>query len=51
MKKHGVIIDITNNFLAFWPGYYIHIRAISLLSPLNLPTETIAVKIEEDITP
>ena len=51
MKKHGVIIDMTNNSLAFWPGHYTHIRATSLLSPPSLPTETAAVTIEEDITP
>ena len=51
MKKHGVIIDMTNNSLAFWPGHCTHIGATSLLSPLSLPTETAAVMIEEDITP
>ena len=51
MKKHGVIIDMTNNFLAFWPGHCTHIGATSLLSPPSLPTETAAVTIEEDITP
>ena len=51
MKKHGVIIDMTNNSLAFWPGYCTHIGATSLLSPPSLPTETAAVTIEEDITP
>ena len=50
MKKHGVIIDMTNNSLAFWPGHCTHIRAISLLSPPSLPTEIAAVTIEEDIT-
>ena len=51
MKKHGVIIDMTNNSLAFWPGHCTHIGATSLLSPPSLPTETAAVRIEEDITP
>ena len=51
MKKHGVIINMTNDSLAFWPGHCTHIRAISLLSPPSLPTETAAVTIEEDITP
>ena len=51
MKKHGVIIDMTNNSLAFWPSHCIHIGAISLLSPSSLPTETAVVTIEEDITP
>ena len=51
IKKHGVIIDMTNDSLAFWPGHYTHIGATSLLSPPSLPTETAAVTIEEDITP
>ena len=29
MRKHGVIIDMTNNFLAFWPGHCTHIGATS----------------------
>ena len=51
MKKHGVIIDMTNNFLAFWPGHCTHIGATSLLSPPSLPTGTASITIEEDITP
>ena len=50
MKKHRVIIDMTNNSLAFWPSHCIHIEATSLLSPPNLPIETAAVTIKEDIT-
>ena len=42
---------MTNNSLAFWPGHYTHIGATSLLSPPSLPTETVALIIEEDITP
>ena len=51
MKKHGVIIDMRNDSLAFWPGHYTYIGATSVLSPFSLPTETAAVMIEEDITP
>ena len=40
-----------SNFLAFWPDYYLHIRATSLLSLPNLPIETIAIRIKEDIIP
>ena len=52
MKKHRVIIDMTNNFLAFWPGHYIYIGAISptILSQPRLPAETAVVRIEKDIT-
>ena len=50
IKKHEVIIDITNNSLAFWPGHSTHIGATSLLSVPSLPTEIAAVTIEEDIT-
>lgn len=41
IKKHRIIIDMTNNFLVFWPDYYIYIRAISLiiLCSLSLPTK------------
>ena len=49
MKKHGVIIDMTNNSLAFWPGHCTHIGATSLLSPPSLPMETAAVSIEKNI--
>ncbi len=51
MKKYRVIIDITNNFLAFWPSYYTHIEAtlpITLSSP-SLPMKIAAVRIEETI--
>ena len=50
MKKLRVIIDMTNDSLAFWHGHFTHIGATSLLSPLSLPTDTAAVTIEEDIT-
>ena len=53
MKKHGVIIDMTNNFLAFWSGHCTHIGANSpnILSQSRLPTKTAVVRIEKDITP
>ena len=51
IKKHKVIIDMTNKSLIFWPDHYIYIRATFLLSPLSLPIEIVAIKIEEDITP
>ena len=52
MKKYGVIIDMINDFLAFWPGHCIHIGAISptTLSQLRLPTETATIRIEKYIT-
>lgn len=52
MKKYGVVIDIENNSLAFWHSHYIYIEATSpiTLSLPSLPTEIIAVKIEEAIT-
>ena len=50
-KKHEVIIDMTNNSLAFWPGHCTYIGATSLLSPSSLPTKTATITIEEDITP
>ncbi len=51
IKKHGVIIDMTNDFLAFWPGHCTHIGAISpiTLSLPSSPTETAAIRIEETI--
>ena len=53
IKKHEVIIDMTNNFLVFWPGYCIYIGATSpnTLSQPRLPAETAVVRIEKDITP
>ena len=51
IKKHEIIIDMINNFLAFWPSYYIHIEAISptTLSQLRLPTRKAVVRIDKDI--
>ena len=51
MKKYKVIIDITNNFLAFWLGHYIYIRATFFLSSPSLLTKIAVVKIEKNITP
>ncbi len=53
MKKHGVIIDITNDSLAFWPGHCTHIGATSLtiLSPPSSPIKRAVIRIEEAITP
>lgn len=52
MKKYEIIIDITNNSLAFCPGYYIYIKAIflTILNLSSLSIEIIAVKIQENIT-
>ncbi len=53
MKKHGVIINMTNDSLAFWPGHYIQIGATSpiILSLPSSPTETAVLRIEEAIIP
>ena len=51
MKKHRVIINITNDFLAFWLSHCTHIGATSPLSPPSLLTETVAVRIKIDIIP
>ncbi len=53
MKKHGVIINMTNNSLAFWLGHYTYIKAIypTILSPPSLSTEPAAVRIEKATTP
>ena len=53
IKKLRVIIDITNNFLAFWPSHRTHIRATSLniLCQFRLPAKTAVIRIEKDITP
>ena len=49
IKKHKVIIDITNNFLIFWPNYYIYIRASfsTTLSQPIFPIKTTIVKIKK----
>ena len=51
MKKHKVTIDITNNFLIFWPGYCIYIGAISftIMSQPKLSVKTIVIRIEKHI--
>ena len=53
MKKHVVIIDMTNNFLNFWPGHCIYVETFSLtlLSQSILLMKTAVVRIEKDITP
>ena len=53
MEKQGVIIDITNNSLAFWPDHYTHIGTTSptTLSQPRLTAESAVIKIEKDITP
>ena len=53
MKKHGVIIDMANNFLAFWPGNCTYIRASfpNTLRQPRLPVEITVVRIEKVITP
>ncbi len=50
MKKHGVIIDMTNNSLAFWPSHCTHIGTTNTLSPSSSPTKTAVIRIKEDIT-
>lgn len=52
MKKYGIIINITNNSLAFWHGHYTYIRAISstTLNKPKLSSETVVIRIEKDIT-
>ena len=51
MKKHGFIIDMTNDLLTFWPSYCIFIGATSLniLSQPRLLAETAVIRIEKDI--
>ena len=53
MKKHRVIIDMTNNSLAFWLGHCIYIGATSstTLSQPRLPAEIVVIRIEKDIIP
>ena len=52
IKKHGVIIDITNNYLVSWPSYYTYIKAFLfiILSQLILLIKTIVVRIKKNIT-
>ena len=45
------MIDIINNFLAFWPSYYIHIGATFILSLPSFSTEITTFRIEENIIP
>lgn len=52
IKKHRVIINIKNNFLAFWPSYCIHIKVISLitLSQTKLLATIEIIRIGKNIT-
>ncbi len=53
MKKYEVIIDMTNDSLAFWPGHCIYIGATfpTTLNSPSSPMETAVVGIEKAITP
>lgn len=53
IKKHGVIIEMTNNFFIFWPGHCTYIGATSAttLSQLRQPIIIVAIRIKKDITP
>ena len=51
MKKHEIIINITNNFLAFWSNHCTYIEVTFLSSLPSLSIKIAAVKIEKDITP
>lgn len=53
MKKYKIIINITNNFLVFWPDYCTHIRVISpiILSPSSSLTKAAVVRLKKAITP
>lgn len=51
MKKYEIIIDMTNDILAFWPSYYTYIRT-SLLITLDqtiLSEKSKFVKTQQDI--
>ena len=52
MKKYRIIINITNDFLAFWLSYCTYIGVFSLvtLSQLILPTKIAVIRIEKNIT-
>ena len=52
IKKHGVIIDMTNNSLTFWPGHctYVRVSPLTILSQPTFPTKTAVVVIEKNIT-
>ena len=43
------MIDMINNFLAFWLNYCIYIKTIFPLNPVSLSTKIVAIKIKENI--
>ena len=51
MKKHEIIIDMTNNFLVFWLSYCIYFKVISytILSQPRFPAEIAVIRIKKDI--
>ena len=53
MKKYGIIINMINNAIAFWPGYCTYTRVFSPISldQATLLTEVMPTKIIKDITP
>ena len=53
MKKHKVIIDMTNNSWTFWLRHCTYFGAFLpiILSQPILPIKTAVVRIENDITP
>lgn len=52
IKEHEVIINKTNNFLAFWLGHCIHIGAVSptTLSQPRSATEIAVFKVKKIVT-
>ena len=53
MKKHGVLLDMINNYISFSPGYYSHPKALLILVPIILTAETeiIFMATQQDILP
>ena len=49
IKKNKINIDMTNDFLTFWSGHYIYVRATCLLNSFSLSIKTTVVKIKKNI--
>ena len=52
VKKHGVMLNMINNSITFFSGYYTHLEApLSPISPKSKGTKTIFEAKQQDIFP
>ena len=53
MEKHGILLDMINDYISFFPGYCLH-SGTPLVSVLTMPTaeiEIISMATQQDVLP